>query len=163
MMRISKELYSDLEAHSADDWDAETAQELLALYPSYFEALGAEKSHLKSVCNVVRNYAAALKINERKHVFKLIIAALGLGAHFVHDPRYEEIIATSLRHPTMPADRRVVLFTQEVQRIMSLTDEPGRFQNVSKQLQSVMSRSEVCEGDHHISKRRPRPIDYADF
>jgi len=144
-MRISNDLITKLESRAADIWDTETAHELYVLYSSYFEALTIDTTHIKSMCRIVREYAATFEISERKHVFKIVIIALAFGPHFFNDPRYNHMIAQSLGRPSTPADRRMALFTQSAKKIISLRPQDNRFTQVSMQLQNSLKNHENHE------------------
>lgn len=120
-MKISKAQFAAFEREAASQWDAEVADRLFELYPDYMHALGVVRSEIESFCRVVRDYAAAYQISSERDVFKLIIIAVSLGAHFPHDPRFEQGIQGSLARVNIPKNRRLILLAEFVETWLGAT------------------------------------------
>lgn len=130
IVQLSKETFDTLGRHAAADWDRDTACEIRALYGPYFDALEAEIPHIEELCRIIRDYAAAYEISERRGVFKMVVIALTLGAHFCHDPRHKNLIAESLQRLKIPSERRLALLSKEVEALLSsrkADEKPAEF------------------------------------
>lgn len=108
---ISEGMFRTLAQGAAEDWDRQTAEKLLEMYPAHMGALGATVADLSGLCRTVRGHALSYQITERRDVFKLAVIGLSLGAHFCHDPRFQEGIARSLARLSLPSGRRLTLLS----------------------------------------------------
>lgn len=120
-MKISKAQFAAFEKEAASRWDAEAADRLLQLYPDYMRALGVVRDEVQSFCRVVRDYAVAYQVSTERDVFKLIVIAISLGAHFPHDPRFEQGIQNSLARVSIPQVRRLTLLADFVETWLGAT------------------------------------------
>lgn len=118
VLRLSTKQIEALEVRAANQWDRLTAHELEDLYERYFRCLGANIEHIAHFCRIVRDYASSYQIYERRDVFKMVVVALALGAHFPHDPRYRDMVSRSLGDVSVPSGRRLSLFGREVEALL---------------------------------------------
>lgn len=121
VLKFSKEQFEAFEAEAASRWDRETARTLLDLYPTYMAALGVSPDQVAAFVRTVRDYAQAYHVKTKRETFKLVVIGVSLGAHFPHDPRFEQGIAYSLGRTAIPQDRRLVLLSDFVEAWLSAT------------------------------------------
>ncbi|WP_179381731.1 hypothetical protein [Jannaschia marina] len=122
-MKLSAEFFEAAEREAASRWDREVAGELMELYPAHFDALGADAGTVQAFCRMVRDYAVTYRIMGKRETYKLIVAALALGAHFPHDPRFAALIEQSLAQLDVPQDRRLHLFCDGVEMWVLAADD----------------------------------------
>ena len=123
MMKLSAAFFEAAEREAAFRWDREVAGELMELYPAHFNALGADADVVQAFCRTVRDYAMAYHVTGRRETYRMIVAALALGVHFPHDPRFASLIEQSLAQLDVPQDRRLHLFCDGVEMWVLAADD----------------------------------------
>ena len=140
VLRFTGEMFRTMEQRAAAAWDRETGAELLELYPDHMRALGASLDEAEAFCRLVRDYATAYHVSEKREVFRLVVVSVALGAHFAHDPRFEGGIAHSLARLAVPQDRRLVLLGDFVEAWLGATWGGEGFDVVGARLVEVIRR-----------------------
>lgn len=112
VLKFSKAQFEAFEREAATEWDAETVRILQEIYHDYMRALGVRRDQVQAFCRTVRDHALAYQITAKHDVFRMIVIAISLGAHFPHDPRFQQGIAGSLARVAIPQGRRVDLLAE---------------------------------------------------
>lgn len=150
VLKFSKEQLGNLEDRVADQWDSETAAELYYLYEPYFDKLEVKVDRVTVFCRTVREYAAAYQITERRDVFKLVVVALALGAHFCHDPRYRPMLEKTVLRHTVPSGRRLHLLCTDVDPLLHARKKAGGLAAFGKYLDRALRTQTVDTRDDEI-------------
>ncbi len=124
-LKIYRNQMDGFEIRASEQWDATTARELEDLYASHFGRLGAKHGHIQDFCQIVRNYAAAYGVGERRDVFRMVVVALALGAHFPRDVRYRDMVSRCLGDVSVPSGRRLCWLGCEVESILLAKSSAG--------------------------------------
>ena len=107
MFKISPQTLGSLEQASAFQWDKRAAATLTHRYSEHFQAIGASREDMTTLCRIVRERAAMVDIISSRDVLKLCILAVSLGAYFIDDPRFESSITRILQDKAAVPEARV--------------------------------------------------------
>lgn len=118
VLKISRQQMKSFELRAAEQWDQTVAEELADLYRPYFQGFGVTFNQIVQFCHLARDYAAAYAVEERRDVFRMIVIALALGAHFPHDCRYRNMVSIYLGDVSAPSGRRLATLGREVEEIL---------------------------------------------
>lgn len=110
VVKFSKSQMESFAEQAVAQWDTDTAAQLQNLYPRHMGALGVAQEDLEAFCRAVRGYATHYRVTASRDVFKMVVIAVSLGAHFPHDPRFEKGIHDTIARAAMPQERRLALF-----------------------------------------------------
>jgi hypothetical protein len=140
------------EAQAATQWDQDTAQALLQLYPKHFAALRVNAEDVENFCRGQREYAAGFQITSKREVFKFIVLAVLLGAYFCHDPRFAVGMNYSIANQDFPQDRRMTLAGDFAEAWLGATWIGLGHQFLGARLARIIAdRGHDCKTAHDIS------------